>query len=330
MTSNPSSFEAGVQMGDEQDEQRREMADQVKQILSGISIGAWQAFIDQLAHPPEPPPQPAPAAELPPEWGDPVALAERLADLSVDLSDDYKRDIAARLAPVGIVEVQIQEVEVEVVKEVEVIKEVPREVIKEVIKEVRVSVPAAAPAPAAAAAIPPELMAELRKHLQLGPTDPVDLARLVELFGAYHETVVSLQSLVHRAWKQILNFAATNATGLKQATPKFLAGDSNISIDQVSSDLDRLTTIVAGLIGAIANVGRNFANSHMAMVSPSMIEDVVRGEKRPSLMKRLEVCCWEEYVTRFNQITGDSIEREILREVGKYAKQMLDARHPGK
>lgn len=170
----------------------------------------------------------------------------------------------------------------------------------------------------------PEQPAQLaRQKLQAQPREPLDPGRVLELVSMMTEFTMSLDQLVWTTWKTVApRSQIRRPMGLLKTMAKFAGGDPDTARGAVSMDLDRLRQLVAAIISAISQAGRQFAHNHAVKFSPTEIEALASMERGGMLVSR-EVKCWRKYVELSAGRDEASIEGEIMQAIADYAESLM-------
>ena len=176
---------------------------------------------------------------------------------------------------------------------------------------------------ALADAPPPELL----KRFPMDPLAQVDLQRLYRLLTAFADFVLSLDQLGWGLWKAMspksqVRRDATVSADLRQAGARYLSGDTEVSLAQITQVVDRLRQLVAGLMGAIGPAGRSFAQRHLARFSPDAIKDLAALEGGFSF-GGADQKCWKKYTQLAKDLNEDAVEAEIVECVAQYAEGLM-------
>ncbi len=170
---------------------------------------------------------------------------------------------------------------------------------------------------------PQKTVRRLQNWLQLEPDQPIDPQRVLELLIHLSEFSDSLDQLAWGIWKNISPKARLKPNApLKQTMQQFLVGQSDVPM---SRNIDELRHLIASLISATAQIGRQFSQVHLTRFSPAEIEANVRLEKVgpfESIMTAFGVRCWEKYKELANELDDVVIEREIMQIIARFVDSM--------
>jgi hypothetical protein len=162
-----------------------------------------------------------------------------------------------------------------------------------------------------------------RQKLQAGPGDSLDPGHVLEVVAVLAEFTASLDQLAWTTWRTIAPRAQIRRPQpLLKTLARYAAGDQDVSRGQVTQDLDRLRQLVAALISAISQAGRQFAHSHAVKFSPDEIKALAAME-RGGMLVSAEVKCWRKYVELASGRDEATIENEIMQAVADYAESLM-------
>ncbi len=170
---------------------------------------------------------------------------------------------------------------------------------------------------------PPELL----KRFPMDEFAQVDIQRLYRLLTALADFVLSLDQLGWGLWKAMsprsqIRRDATFDGDIRKAGGRYLSGDTEVSIGQITQIIDRLRQLVAGLIGAIGPAGRSFSQRHLARFGPDAIKDLAAQESG-GMFANAEQKNWRKYVQLAKDLNEDSIESEMVECVARYAEGLM-------
>ena len=169
---------------------------------------------------------------------------------------------------------------------------------------------------------PEEAEAGLRQALRL-PPEPIDARRALELVGLASDFALRLDQLVWGAWQRIdPRSNIRRDKPLQQTLKAFLTGDQDVPRGQIAGDLEKLRQLIASLISAVGQAGRQFASRHLAKFSPVEIEALAGLEGGGFLVSK-EVKCWRKYVELAEALSEAAIENEIMETIANYAENLM-------
>ncbi len=171
---------------------------------------------------------------------------------------------------------------------------------------------------------PPE---ELLKRFPMDPLAQVDLQRLYRLVSALADFVLSLDQLGWNLWKTMSPRSAVRRDqtfdgDLRKAGARYLSGDTEVSIGQITQIIDRLRQLVAGLMGSIGPAARSFSQRHVARFGPDAIKDLAAMEGG-GMFSNAEQKNWRKYVQLSKELNEDSVEAEMVECVAHYAEGLI-------
>ena len=171
---------------------------------------------------------------------------------------------------------------------------------------------------------PPELL----KRFPMDEFAQIDIQRLYRLLTALADFVLSLDQLGWGLWKAMsprsqIRRDATFDGDLRKAGGRYLSGDTEVSIGQITQIIDRLRQLVAGLIGAIGPAGRSFSQRHLARFGPDAIKDLAGMEGGGGMFANAEQKNWRKYVQLAKDLNEDAIEAEMVECVARYAEGLM-------
>lgn len=172
---------------------------------------------------------------------------------------------------------------------------------------------------------PPE---ELLKRFPMDPLAQIDLQRLYRLVIALADFVLSLDQLGWNLWKTMSPRSAVRRDqtfdgDLRKAGARYLEGDTEVSIGQITQIIDRLRQLVAGLMGSIGPAARSFSQRHIARFGPDAIKDLAAAEGGGGMFSNAEQKNWKKYVQLSKDLSEDSVESEMVECVAHYAEGLI-------
>jgi len=169
---------------------------------------------------------------------------------------------------------------------------------------------------------PAEAEAQLRQTLRL--TEPtVDPVRVLELVGMLSDFALKLDQLCWGSWRRISPKSGIRQDQrLQEALRRHVAGDADMPRGQVAADLEKLRQLIASLVSAVGQAGRQFASRHMARFSPHEIEALAAMEGGGFLVGK-DTKCWRKYVELADALNEAAIENEIMETIANYAENLM-------
>jgi len=174
-----------------------------------------------------------------------------------------------------------------------------------------------------------ELPPELQKKLGLPVGKPLQLERAVKLLVITTDLALVLEQLAWALWKQVApKSAIRKETELSRLAGSYLAGDAEVSSAQLSQPVEKTRRLIAGLLGAIGRAGSSYAKKYVTRLSPEVIEDWAKMEKKWN--ESLETACWRKFVQQAKEHASEpAIEHEIQEAVAKAAENLILGRVAG-
>jgi hypothetical protein len=171
-----------------------------------------------------------------------------------------------------------------------------------------------------------ELPAELLGKLGISPKDTLDEERVVKLFTALLELVVTLDHLIWNLWKNIAPKSIVRrdagSDNLRRIVGRYLAGDREVATLQVSQMLDKTRQLTGGLFSAIGTAGETYARHHLERFAPEKIRAAV--ESKPSgFIGSAEQKCWRRYVELASDLSGHAVETQIIDAIVSYTEELI-------
>lgn len=168
---------------------------------------------------------------------------------------------------------------------------------------------------------------ELLKRFPMPAGSQVDIQRTYRLLIACADFVLSLDLLGWNIWRTMAPRSTVrrdaSVTGdFRQLGGRYLAGDSEVSLTQVTQIIDRLRQLIAGLIGAIGPAGRNFSQRLLTRFAPDAIKDLAAMDGGFAF-GGADQKCWRKYTQLAKDLSEDSIEAEIVDCVVRYSEGLI-------
>ena len=170
---------------------------------------------------------------------------------------------------------------------------------------------------------PEEATKAVRQTLRVADGKQIDPVRTLELIALLADFACRLDQLVWNAWRKVAPRSAIRRSDkLQNVLEACLTGSQDVPRGQVASDLERLRQLIASLISAVGQSGRQFASRHLARFSPVEIEALASMEGGGFLVSR-EVKCWRKYTELADALNEASIENEIMETIATYAESLM-------
>lgn len=174
-----------------------------------------------------------------------------------------------------------------------------------------------------------DLPPELQKKLGLATGKPLQLERAVKLLVITTELALALEQLAWALWKQLAPRSAIRKDSeFNRLAGNYLAGDGEVSTAQVTQSVEKTRRLIAGLLGAVGRAGSAYAKKYSSQLSPELIEDWARLEKKWN--ESLEAACWRKFLQHAKEHASEpAIEHEIQEAIAKAAENLILGRVAG-
>ena len=175
-----------------------------------------------------------------------------------------------------------------------------------------------------------ELPPELQKKLGLPAGKKLQVGTGGKAAGDHTDLTIVPLKLAWASWKQFapktpirketeLSRLAGNSTS---------TGDAEVSTTQLTQSAEKTRRLIAGLLGAIGRAGSAYAKKYVTGLSPEVIEDWAKMEKKWN--ESLEAACWRKFVQQSKDHASEAaIEHEIQEAVAKAAENLMVGRAGG-
>jgi hypothetical protein len=205
---------------------------------------------------------------------------------------------------------------------IQVMSELPSETKAEFVQRLREAglVPESGPAPTL------ELAPDAQKKVGLLPGTPLNVERAIKLLVVESEAVLALDQLAWTLWKQMASRSAIRKDAeLIKLSGQYLAGDSEVSTQQLVQALEKTRRLVAGLMGAVGRAGNTYAKKQVARLSPEVIEDLARMERKWT--ESVELTAWRIFQRLAKEhLSEPAIENGIHEAMVKVAEDLMTGR----
>ena len=157
----------------------------------------------------------------------------------------------------------------------------------------------------------------------------MQLERAVKLLIMTTELALALDQLAWALWKQVApKSTIRKESELNRLAGSYLAGDAEVSSSQLSQPLEKTRRLIAGLLGAVGRAGSSYAKKYISRLSPEMIEDWAKMEKKWN--ESIEAACWRKFVQQAKEHASEpAIEHEIQEAIAKAAENLILGRVGG-
>jgi hypothetical protein len=171
-----------------------------------------------------------------------------------------------------------------------------------------------------------ELPLELLGKLGMSPKETLDEERLIKLFTALLEMVVTLDHLIWNVWKNIAPKSnmrrEQGGENPRRTIGRYLAGDREVATLQITQMLEKTRQLTAGLLSAIGPAGEMFARKHLEKFAPEKIRAGVES-KSPGFISNVELKCWRRYVELAADLSGQAVETQIVDGIVAYTEELI-------
>lgn len=283
----------GASMQDESATNRRDFfSDEIKQALEAIPSSERENYLDRLL-------SAFPVGESGGKAIEPVEtvgasidemptkeIVDELVKRAADLSADERHDLVARLEDCGVI------------------------------------------APQQVSSSYEELPEELAKRLSLPVGEKVNSRNVVLVLSKLIGIILDLDQLVWAVWKTlsprspIRRKSPSEACEVVRKLGRYITGDTDVSLADVTQPLERSRQLTAGLLGAIGPVGSTFARKFAQRFSPDDIRKDVKREGG-GFLQMTEVKCWNRYELLAKDLNEDQVEHELREAITKYAESLI-------
>lgn len=168
-------------------------------------------------------------------------------------------------------------------------------------------------------AVADKTLQELKTNLRLEAGQSVQSERVAELATRLVLFSNSLDQLAWKIWKMIAPKSNLRSTGLQNTMHRFVKGDADVPLTR---DLEQLRHLVASMLSAISQIGKQFGQHHLAKFAPAEIEAAAAMEPGGFLVAK-EVKCWRKYVELAKTLDDTaSIDRQIMQIIADFVGSM--------
>jgi hypothetical protein len=171
-----------------------------------------------------------------------------------------------------------------------------------------------------------ELPLELLGKLGMTPQEALDEERLIKLFTALLEIVVTLDHLIWNVWKNVAPRSTVRreegSDNPRRTIGRYLAGDREVNNRQITQMLEKTRQLTGGLLSAIGPAGEIFARKHLERFAPEKIRAGVEL-KGQGFIPNVEVKCWRRYVELAADLSGHAVENQIVEGIVAYTEEVI-------
>lgn len=163
----------------------------------------------------------------------------------------------------------------------------------------------------------------LRKQLKIHGEKALNAAKALDLVSMLVNFAASLDQLVWSAWRHMApRSEVRRAVPLRGAMAQLITDDKDVSRSQVMQEMEKLRQLIASVISASGQAGRQFAARFLARLLPAEIEAIVNMEGGGFLVGR-EAKCWRKYVELADTLSEDAVESEMTEMIASYAESLM-------
>jgi hypothetical protein len=171
-----------------------------------------------------------------------------------------------------------------------------------------------------------ELAPDAQKKVGLMPGTPLNVERAIKLLVVESEAVLALDQLAWTLWKQMATKSAIRKEAeLIKLSGQYLAGDAEVSTQQLVQALEKTRRLMASLMGAVGRAGNTYAKKAVARLSPEVIEDLAKMERKWT--ESVEVTAWRIFQRLAKEhLSEPAIESGIQEAMVKVAEDLMTGR----
>ena len=168
-----------------------------------------------------------------------------------------------------------------------------------------------------------DLAPEAQKKVGLAPGAPLHIERGVKLLVIESETLLALDQLSWTLWKQLAPRSSVRKdVELSKLSGQYLAGDGEVSTQQLAQAAEKTRRLVAALMGAVGRAGSTYAKKLVSRLSPEVIGDLAKMEKKWN--ESVEFTSWRIYQRLANEhLSEPAIENGLQEAMVKVAEELM-------
>lgn len=168
--------------------------------------------------------------------------------------------------------------------------------------------------------------AELWKKFGLAEEKTPSGERTWRLLGTLIEFFTALDQLAWTLWRNSgVKSAFWKESDLGKLAGPYLAGDHEVSSEQVRQTAERTRRLIAAILGAPGRAASDVANQQAQRLAPDSIEQSARSDKRT--LESLDAACWREYKQRHTSGgTASHLEAAIQSALAQAAEDLIGGR----
>lgn len=179
------------------------------------------------------------------------------------------------------------------------------------------------PPVASAAGAPPDLMQAVIAALEMKEETDVRPDRVASLMALLPGFLLKLEPLVWHTWRTLTPRSRIRpAETLKRTAGRFVCADADVPEQTVLREIQVLQRLIAALIAAIGNVGKQFGKQYLARFKPAEIAALVQMEQGSVFVSR-EVRCWRKYSELAETLTEDNIDQELRKLIVDQVESLM-------
>src|ERR1700722_7389583 len=171
-----------------------------------------------------------------------------------------------------------------------------------------------------------ELPLELLGKLGMTPKETLDEERLIKLFTALLEMVITLDHLIWNVWKNVAPKSSLRrdqgGDNPRRTIGRYLSGDREVATLQITQMLEKTRQLTGGLLSAIGPAGEIFARKHLEKFAPEKIRASVES-KSAGFISNVELRCWRRYVELTADLSGHAVEVQIVDGIATYTEELI-------
>jgi len=164
----------------------------------------------------------------------------------------------------------------------------------------------------------------LKDQLHLGGESDIKSEQVASLEKLSTLFMLKLGPLAWKAWRKLSPRSSIRSSGnFKSLVGRFVRGDTNASEQAVEEELLKLQRLIAGMMAAVDQVSKRFAEGHLDNFSPKEIVDKVQKERGSAFVSH-EVKCWRKYSELADvYMTENSITLKLREYIADYVESAV-------
>lgn len=171
-----------------------------------------------------------------------------------------------------------------------------------------------------------ETSPEFWKRFGVAENKTLNVERSLKSLVALADVFLALDQLVWTLWKQLnAKSIYRKESEYSKLIGPYLAGDGEVSTDQMRQPLERTRRLIAALLGAMGRGPATYARKHSTDISPESIEVAAKMEKKT--WESLEAASWRKYKELYREFGAEQIvEAQMVESMGKAAEDLISGR----